>query len=282
MTMYIAAYDTESPDCLAGLRRIVEVHEAFEMPATFFLVANLLDKQEAEYKALLRGHPLFEIACHTYSHMPLVDTPRYGLAGPPERYPRELVESKRRIEDVFGREVIGLRPPVSAPMGLTTVPPVLDALVGAGYQYVSSMAWGPDFSLPAPLIRPFTYAAQGFPGLWELPPCGWHENLLKGNNNIGPVLLCMFPPDMPETIPDGYVESPEEEFAVNNKPFIDRAMREDFPQVSLVWHPWSLNRFDPAMRMLEITFLYVRDRNLLTGTFAGLLDWLKTATNETA
>ena len=271
MTTYIAAYDTESSDCLAGVRRIVEVHEKHGMPATFFMVAGLLERQRAEYVALLKNNPLFEIACHTYSHMPLVDTPRYGVAGPPERFQRELVESKKLLEDTFEKPVIGLRPPVSAPTGLTTVPRVLDVLSRSGYRYVSSVAWGPDFSLPAPLARPFTYAEQGFPALWEFPACGWHENLLKGNNNIGPVLLCMFPPDMPETIPDRYIETPEEEFAVNNKPFIDRAQREDFPVVTLIWHPWSLHRFDSPMRMLEITFEYVRKKGLRTAQFRNLL-----------
>ncbi len=275
MPTYIAAYDTENPACLPGVRRIVEVHEHYEMPATFFIVAGLLDKQRDEYVALLRDNPLFEIACHTWSHMPLVDTPRYGKAGPVERFPHELVESKKRLEDVFGCAVTGFRPPVSAPQGLTGSPEPLRVLHDAGYQYISSVAWGPDFSLPAPLVRPFTYAEQGYAALWEIPACGWHENLLKGQNNVGPLLLCMFPPDMPETIPDGYVETPEEEFAVNCRPFLDRGVRDDMPHVSFVWHPWSLNRFDPPMRMLEITFDYVRELGLPTSTFA---DCLKTLT----
>jgi len=271
MTTYVAAYDTEQPACLAGVRRIVDVHERFEIPATFFLVAGLLEHQRAEYVQLLQDHPLFEVACHTYSHMVLVDTPRYGKAGPPERYPRELVDSKHLIEDTFGREVVGFRPPVSAPDGLASAPEVLEVLRDAGYRYVSSVAWGPDFSLPAPLVRPFTYAGQGYPELWEFPPCGWHENLLKGNNKAGPLLLCLFPPDMPEAIPNDYVKTPDEEFAVNNRPFIDRAIREDVPHVSLIWHPWSLHQFDPGMRMLDITFAYVREQGLAAGRFADLL-----------
>jgi len=272
MTTYVAAYDTEQPACLAGVRRIVEVHERFEIPATFFLVAGLLEQQRAEYVELLRDHPLFEVGCHTYSHMVLVDTPRYGKAGPPERYRRELVDSKHVIEDAFGREVVGLRPPVCAPDGLTSAPHVLKVLRDTGYRYVSSVAWGPDFSMPAPLVRPFTYADQGYPELWELPPCGWHENLLKGNNKTGPMLLCLFPPDMPEAIPSDYVKTAEEEFAFNNRPFIDRAIRDDAPLVSLIWHPWSLHQFDPDMRMLEITFTYARKQRLAVGRFADLLN----------
>ena len=217
--------------------------------------------------SLLRDSPLFEIACHSYSHMPLVDTPRYGLAGPVEQFHHEIVDSRARLEDTFGCEVTGFRPPVSAPQGLTGTPEALALLDRAGYGYVSSVAWGPDFSLPAPLVEPFTYEKQGYSHLWELPACGWHENLLKGHNNIGPVLVCLFPPDMPETIPGGYVTSPEEEFAVNNRPFIDRALRDAMPLVSLIWHPWSLHRLDPEMRMLDITFDYVASQDIDTATF---------------
>ncbi len=268
MTHYIAAYDTESLDCLAGVRRIVEVHERFEMPATFFLVAGVVEKQQRDYTALLKGHPLFEIACHTYSHMPLVDTPRFGMAGPPERYPKELVESKRFLEDVFEVPVTGFRPPVSAPEGLRGKPDVLRVLYEAGYRYISSAAWDRDFSMPAPLRAPYTYVAEGYPDMWELPPCGWHENLLKGHNVREPLLLCLFPAPMPEAIPTHYVSTAEEEFMYNNKPFIDRAIRDRMPLVTLVWHPWSMNRMDPTMRVLDITFQYVRDRNLPCTTFA--------------
>ncbi|MCD6415106.1 MAG: hypothetical protein J7M08_00200 [Planctomycetes bacterium] len=41
MTLYIAAYDAESPEGLAAPPRIVETHRRFRMPATFFLVDRL-------------------------------------------------------------------------------------------------------------------------------------------------------------------------------------------------------------------------------------------------
>ena len=270
MTLYIAAYDTETHECLGAVRKIVEMHEKHETPATFFIVAQLLDAQGAEYVAMLKGHPLFEVACHSYSHMVVSDTPEFGKAGPLDRFPHEIVDSKKRIEDAFGCEVIGFRTPVGTNDGLKSAPEALRLVHEAGYGYVSSLAWGPHWSLPSLLVRPFTYAEQGYPHLWELPPCGWHENLLKGNNKCGPVRILLFPPVMPETIPDRYVETPEEEFAFNNKPFIDRALAENMPQVSLIWHPWSLNMFDPEMRMLDITFKYVRERKPEAGTFADL------------
>lgn len=272
MTTYIAAYDTENKRCLDALPRIVEVHEQYEMPATFFICARLLEERKRRNLMLLRDHPLFEIACHTYSHMPVVDTPRYGKKGDPAQYPMELVESKRMLEEAFGCSIIGFRPPVSSPTGLSGAAEVLGILQDAGYRYASSVAWGPDFSLPAPLTKPFTYKKQGFPAMWEFPACGWHENLLKGNNKIGPVLLVLFPTPMPEAIPPNYISSPEEEFRYNNKPFIDKALSDGMPLVTLIWHPWSLHAFDPDMKMQEITFAYVRERRLATKTFAAYLE----------
>jgi hypothetical protein len=271
MTLYIAAYDTETPACLEAVRKIVKAHEKHEVPATFFIVAQLLDAQSAEYVAMLKGHPLFEIASHSYTHMVVSDTPEFGKAGPLERFPREIVDSKKRLEDAFDCEVTGFRTPVGTVDGLKSAPEALRLVHEAGYKYVSSLAWGPHWSLPSLLVRPFTYTEQGYADVWEFPPCGWHENLLKGNNKCGPVRVLLFPPAMPETIPARYVETPEEEFAFNNKPFIDRATAERMPQVSLIWHPWSLNTFDPAMRMLDMTFDYVRERKLEVGTFADLL-----------
>ncbi len=45
-------------------------------------------------------------------------------------------------------------------------------------------------------------------------------------------------------------------------------MALDLPYVSLIWHPWSLSRFDPDMRMLRLTFAYVLDCGLEPTTFA--------------
>ena len=163
MTLYIAAYDTESARCLDGVRQIVKMHEKHDMPATFFLVARTLEANRAEYAALLKDHPLFEVACHSYTHMVLVDTPEFGKAGPKEQFAHEIVESKKRIEDIMGREVIGFRAPVCSDEGMKNAPEALRLFDQAGYKYVSSLAWGPSWSLPALLVRPFTYAEQGLP-----------------------------------------------------------------------------------------------------------------------
>ena len=271
VTLYVAAYDTENPRCLAGVREIVKQHEAHEMPATFFIVAKVFEENRAEYLALLRDHPLFEIGSHSYTHMVLRETSEYGQVGPVEQFPKEIVESKNVLEDGFGCEVMGFRTPVGSVDGLKQAPEALKLLDAADYRYVSSLAWGPCWTLPALLVAPFPYTEEGYPDLWELPSCGWHENLLKGNNECGPRRLGLFPHPMPDSMPTDYVKSADEEFAVNNKPFIDRAMADTMPLVSLIWHPWSLHRFDPEMQMLDMTFRYVREKGLSAGTFSDAL-----------
>jgi len=268
MTVYIAAYDAESAECLAACRRIVEVHRRVQVPATFFVVGKVLEAAPVGYRALL-DEPLFEVASHTYSHRVLRDHPFCGPAASPEQIREEVFLGKAWVEHVFERPCLGMRPACGFPDGMKGAPDLVHLVAEAGYEYVSSMAWGDDFSLPAPLNQPFAYSQEGEPGLWELPAHGWHENLLKDHNAWGPRRLTLWPPEMPEAIPPAFLKTPEEEFGLN-RVFIERAAAEGLSFVSLIWHPWSLARFDPEMRMLELTFGFVRDLGLEAGTYADL------------
>jgi len=268
MTLYIAAYDVESTACLAACRKIAAVHRRLEMPATFFIVGKMLEANPREYAGLL-GDPLFEVASHTYSHKTLRDHPFCGPAVAHDVAREELELGKECVERVFKRPCVGLRPGCGFPDGLRGAPELAALAAGAGFSYVSSAAWGPDFSLPAPLREPFTYADEGAPDLWELPCHGWHENLLKDNNGLGPRRLLLWPPSDAGPIPDSFVSTPDEEFAVH-RAVLDRAAEQGLRHVSLIWHPWSLDRFDPQMRMPELTFAHVRELGLEVGTFADL------------
>jgi len=270
MTTYIAAYDTESDDCLTAVRRIVKLHEKHEMPATFFIVARLLDRQGGEYRRLIGDHPLFEIASHSCTHMLLREHRLCGRPGPPEKHEFEIVGSKKRIEEEFHCKVAGFRPAVGSADGLRGAPDLLALCQRAGYRYVSSLLWGPKDTLPALVRDAFTYAEDGYPDLWEVPGCGWHENLLKGNNQWEPQPLVLFPHPMPEAALSSIVNTPEEEFDVHRR-FIDKALASGTSHVSLIWHPWSLHLCDPEMRMLELVFRHVRAAGLPTSTFANFV-----------
>jgi len=267
MTTYIAAYDVEGEGCLDALRKILPLHERFEIPVTLFIVARLLDEQGGDYRELLGDHPLVEVASHSYTHMLLRDHPVCGKAGPSEEYEREIVESKQRIEEHFDCEVAGFRAACSFEDGLTGAPDLLALCDVAGYGYVSTLAWAPGCTLPALIREPFTYAEQGYPDLWEVPPCGWHDNVLKkGNSSLDPLDVQIAPHPYPEIEVHGYIETPDEEADLDRK-LIDRAIDMNASHCSLVWHPWSLDRFDPEMRMLELVLGYIRERGLPCTTF---------------
>lgn len=267
MTTYLAAYDTENERCFPALPQIVRMHERYEMPATFFIVTSLIKGREKDLRALL-DHPLFEIASHSHSHQILLKHRRSPatIPVPEDQFPNEILDSARRLEDLFGRPVTGFRPPWGYGDGFRGQAKLLGLLRDGGYRYVSSVLWGPGETLPALILPPFTYADDGYPGLKEIPSCGWHENVLKiGAFNYRD--LTASPPPIPEAVVTKPIETPEEEFRMNRL-FIDRAAAEGAPHATLVWHPWSLGGFDPGMRMLDMTFRYVRERGLPCRTFA--------------
>jgi hypothetical protein len=267
-TRYIAAYDTERPGvCLDACRRIRAVHEEFDFPGTFFIVGQRLEEDPTGYRDVLGSVPSFELASHTYSHIILRDHPFCGNTPDRETRAREVTLGKELIEQTFGRACPGLRPGCGFDDALRGDPWLVDTVAAAGFGYVSSLLWGPDYTVPALLERPFTYADQGHPELWELPGHGWHENLLKGHNvTTQPRRILAYPSPFPEAVPLRPIRTPEEEFAIN-KLFIDRAVAEEMPFVSFIWHPWSLDRFDPAMEMLRLTFAYVRELGLEPTTY---------------
>ena len=271
-TRYIAAYDTESPACLTACRKIVEVHKRFEMPATFFILGKTLDANPAEYRKLL-DDPLFEIATHTYTHQMLRDNEFCGSAVFLDERRKEIFKGKEAVERVFERPCIGLRPGCGFDNALKGEPAVLELLREAGIQYVSSLLWGPDYSLPALVQEPFNYKAEGFPEIWELPGHGWHENLLKDHNQWGPRRLTLWPSPFPQALPNGFCKTPKDEFEVNRF-FLDTAMERSKSFVSLIWHPWSLKKFDPDMKMLELTFTHVQQLGLKPCTYAQLYKYV--------
>lgn len=268
MTRYIAAYDTEKlGDCLAACRTIRSIHERFDFPGTFFIVGKRLEEEGQEYRAVLGDVPQFEIASHTYSHIILRDHPFCGNTPDQATRQRELVLGKERIEQTFQRPCPGVRPGCGFYNALRGDPWLVETVASAGFGYVSSLLWGPDTTVPALLEKPFTYAEEGHPELWELPGHGWHENLLKAHNlTVNVRRIVAWPSPFPAAVPLQPIHSPEEEFAIN-KLFIDRAIELDLPYVSLIWHPWSLGRFDSSMEMLKLTFAYVCERGLEPTTY---------------
>ena len=269
MTRYIAAYDTESAKCPVACEKIAAVHREFDMPATFFIVGRHLLEHADFYRTLL-DDPLFEIGSHTWTHGMLKDHPICGQARTGQALVDEVCEGKKAVERVFDRACAGLRPACSFDDALHDAPRVLELVRQAGYQYVSSQAWGPRYTLPAPLNQPHTYEADGHPDLWELPCHGWHDNVLTGpmKQRENPFTVA-WPIEDPQLVPTHPVETPEQEAAVYRR-LIDCAVQQQVTFVSPIWHPWSLDRFDPDMRMIREVFTHVKELGLETDTYHGL------------
>ncbi|MBE7464390.1 MAG: polysaccharide deacetylase family protein [Planctomycetes bacterium] len=268
-TVFVAAYDTEAAErCRMACERIVEVHHEMNVPATFFIVSKLLEGAErADYKRLLDA-PKFEIASHSATHPLLRDHPALNGKGVSwEQVQTEVRGSKATIEDCFGRPCIGFRTPCGFEDGLGDRA-LVELVAQSGYAYSSSVGWGPKYSLPVPILPARTYAAEGCPDLWEYPLQGWHENVLKGHNAT-PGRFLLWPPVYPDHVVTRFVKRPEEEFEVHRY-FIDKAIELEHEYATLIWHPWSLGKFDPEMRMLKLCFEYVRARGLECITFAEL------------
>jgi peptidoglycan/xylan/chitin deacetylase (PgdA/CDA1 family) len=271
-TTFIANYDTESPSCLEHLEGIVQVHLKHEIPATFFIVSDILNDASKQRVVKLLDHPLFEVGSHSKSHQLILPHPLNPKTGNPRE---QLIDSKKRLEDIFGREMVGYATPYAYVDGFKGHKDILSIVKEAGYKYISTMCWGPGFSLPAPILEPFTYHTDGFPDIWEIPKHGWHENVLKGHTNVDTVALLNWPSPWPEgAIPKKPIDRPEQETEVN-KVFIDLARAQAKKHLTLAWHPWSIGRFDPRFIALDSTFAYVKKIKMKTDTFHGLYKTLK-------
>jgi len=111
MTRYLAAYDVENPElCLPATRVLAELHRRLGIPATFFIVGKLLEKDGAEFREAL-DDPLFDVQTHTYSHPMLKDSRSHGPAVSLEAMDHEVRRGKELVEEVLycgqqsGREV---------------------------------------------------------------------------------------------------------------------------------------------------------------------------------
>ena len=156
------------------------------IPLTFFVVGCNLERPSAAERLARAAADGHELACHTFSHP--YDLVRLA----PERIRSEVVDGRKRIEEVSGSRVGGFRAP-----GYAISDALLDLLEREGFSYDSSVfpspyyylskfavlavmhAWGkPSGSMldgPASLLAPTRPYRTGRPfhrpgrGLLELP-----------------------------------------------------------------------------------------------------------------
>jgi peptidoglycan/xylan/chitin deacetylase (PgdA/CDA1 family) len=231
---------------LAGVRAVAEVHLTLKLPATFFVVAKLLENAASELVQIL-DQPNFDVQCHSYSHADVIRASQDEAA-----LRHELVDSKRLIEDTFGRPVIGFTTPAGYWGGLAGQPRVLAALWEAGYRYVRSFGMGPGGTIPAPLTQPYWYTQDGYPDLLELGLHAWHDNVLTGQPHRvhwPPILPWGYPAQMPRT--------PEEVYRAY-APGIDYVVEQGLLTYVPCFHPWSVYRLDRGARQVELLLMHAQ------------------------
>jgi peptidoglycan/xylan/chitin deacetylase (PgdA/CDA1 family) len=256
---YLASYDLESVEaCVEAARAVTGLHRRLGLPATFFVVGRCLEEHGPELRGIL-DDPLFDLQSHTLSHALLTDSHVHGAGVEADLARREIAEGVRLVREVLGAPCEGLRSPCGFDGGFKGHPHVLEACAEAGLKYVSSDARGPGDSLPAPLKEPYTYAEDGYPGLWELPVHGWHDNVLKGFARNVPFIIYPFGQEW--HVPKEFPKTPRAQ-ADHHLVWIDEAQRAGLPFVSLALHPWSLIRYDPELREEEMIFEGLAERGI--------------------
>jgi len=105
--LFLLRYDTERADRgeMAGFfEKVVAVHRAEAIPATFFCTGRAIDEREEEFRAFgaeVKGDPLFDLQNHSYSHIGL------GYA---EGKPVDVLEADYRRSFDAHERVLGVRP----------------------------------------------------------------------------------------------------------------------------------------------------------------------------
>ena len=271
MSFYVAAYDTEAvypwwdrpqdgfsytpahiAEFLDGVRAVAEAHLQRETPASFFLVAKMLELAGPELHAIL-DHPLFDIQCHSFTHPNLIT-----LRADKAALQYELSDAKKLFEDTFGREVIGLTAPGSYTDGFRGHPSILEVMWETGYRYVRSVGKGPNGTLPALLDQPFWYAQDGFPELLETPSHAWHDNILTGQPatvHWPPLLPWRYPAEMPRDAQGVY-----EAYA----PGIDYCAQQGLLYYLPIFHPWSIYRIDKQAAQIAMLLDHARQKMAMT------------------
>jgi len=149
-----AAREWKAGDRIA---RILDLLAEHGRTATFFIVAELAE----QYPALIRriAEAGFEIGSHTYSHIRLDRGDRAACI-------EDIARSKRVLEDISGRPVVGFRAPTwTASLADAWL---WDHLISLGFRYDSSLfpfrthMYGSN----ANPVRPFWLR----PELFEIPP----------------------------------------------------------------------------------------------------------------
>lgn len=257
----VLTYDTEEPQqCIPKLQPIFEVHKKFNAPLTIFVVGNLLQEEGGDLKKLIAEAPdLWDVNSHTFSHVRMLPKApwSHALSSPEEVY-EEITRGVHVVRDILDQPCRGFRPRTGSGAGLRGCPTHLDAARTAGCRWTSAYLRSVFAdALPGDLSPPFSYRADGFDDLVEMPGHGWQDCMLKQFRDMTTFGI-RWPSE--HAYPPKLVESPAEEFAVY-KVTMDAAAAAGLPFCCMVLHPWTMIREgDPDGKAIELVLGYARER----------------------
>lgn len=272
MTTYVPVYDdTELDPHLPATRAVAQLHLRLGLPATFCLHTAPLEADpqlvEAYRRLLAEGDGLFEFLPHSHTHDCLLPHGTLGTSPAEVKLVEEVGRCRQLIQHWFNLEAAGWRCPNGYFGGMRGRPQVLQLLRDHGYRFLSSFLMGPGDTVPAPLTQPFFYTEDGFPDLLEVPANDWHDNVLNG----WPPLAAAWPPCVPSGLPAHPPTTAEEKFAVY-RPNLEYSLEQGLELYSPGLHPFSIYRFDPEPRWVELLLRHVMELKVPVKTMSRFVD----------
>ena len=253
---FLIGYDVESRAIdvtRAFLRRVLEIHEATGVPATFFLCGRTIEVNREELRPFA-GHPLFDLQQHTYNHVLLksvcIEDPDEGVrffkGGTLDQIRDEVRRTTELLNAEYGIECRGLTGPYCYYRGLVDRQDILEVLWEEGIRFTRT--WGRNEKDWQPVeldIQPFWYAPQGFPAMLEVPIHGWQDISLR--KTVG------------WTNFQGFLDG--------TYPYMERAAANGLVY-SFCTHDHSSTREDPRMQITESVLRRAKDLGMTTMTYA--------------
>ena len=217
---------------LNGVRAVADVHLERNVPASFFLVAKMLELAGPELRAIL-DNPLFDIQCHSFTHPNLI---ALGDDRPTLQY--ELGDAKKLIEDTFGREVTGLTAPGGYTDGFRRQHPALEVMWESGYRYVRSVAWAQRGLCPPSWNNLSGMRRMAFLTCWKRPRTPGTTTSSPGSRPP-----CTGRRSCPGPIPRR-CPATRKESTRPTRPASTTAYRKGLLYYMPIFHPWSIYRID--------------------------------------
>lgn len=144
--------------------KMLELFSKYNVRTTCFVLGLVAEKYPELVKDIVKEK--HELASHGYGHIPV-----FTLT--PEQFKEDVEKSKKLLEDISGKEVIGYRAPDFSVTGKSLW--ALDILAAAGYRYDSSIypIEHPRYGIPGENRFAHVKKLQGGKELIEFPLTTW-------------------------------------------------------------------------------------------------------------